>query len=106
MNTATTTTGTVHCPRPWSNNAGKRDAGKNSGGTPRRIKTPGQLRRIQRRGQRILTRILLKINTLGIVGLPVHDAIYEPFNRITETCAIMEGAFSELVGMKEIIMSR
>lgn len=50
-----------------------------------------------------MTEILLRINSLGIVDLPVHDAIYVPSNRVAETREIMEQAFSELVGMEGII---
>jgi hypothetical protein len=51
----------------------------------------------------IMTTILLKLNELGIVGLPVHDALYVPMNRIEETKRIMEEGFREIVGLEGVI---
>ncbi len=51
----------------------------------------------------IMTKILLKLHGLGITGLPVHDAIYVPVNRVVETKTVMEEAFRELVGMEGIV---
>ncbi|MBX3325738.1 MAG: hypothetical protein U0223_11665 [Nitrospira sp.] len=51
----------------------------------------------------IMTMILLRLNTLGITGLPVHDAIYVPTHRVQETKAIMEQVFREEVGMEGVV---
>jgi hypothetical protein len=55
------------------------------------------------RESQVMTEILLRINKLGIVGLPVHDAIYVPLNRVEETRGVMEEVFSELVGMEGVV---
>lgn len=51
----------------------------------------------------IMTTILLKLNELGIVGLPVHDALYVPLNRVEETRKIMEEAFREIIGLEGVL---
>jgi hypothetical protein len=51
----------------------------------------------------VLTTILLRLNVLGIVGLPVHDALYVPSNRVEETKRVMEEVFLELVGMRGVV---
>jgi hypothetical protein len=50
-----------------------------------------------------MTTILLRLNALGIVGLPVHDACYVPQNRAEETRRVMEQVFFELVGMEGVV---
>jgi len=50
-----------------------------------------------------MTFILLKLNVLGIVGLPVHDAVYVPWNRLAEAKAVMEEVFRERVGMEGVV---
>jgi hypothetical protein len=51
----------------------------------------------------VMTAILLRLNALGIVGLPVHDAVYVPSNRAEETKTVMEQTFLELVGMEGMV---
>jgi hypothetical protein len=55
----------------------------------------------------ILVDVLLALKQVGIVGLPVHDAVIVPHDRIDETRRIMEQAFEDhtghvgLVGVEE-----
>lgn len=51
----------------------------------------------------IMTKILLRLNALGVTGLPVHDAVYVPAHRVAETKAIMEEVFREEVGMEGVV---
>jgi hypothetical protein len=55
------------------------------------------------RESEVMTTILLRLNALGIVGLPVHDACYVPQNRAEETRRVMEQVFLELVGMEGVV---
>lgn len=51
----------------------------------------------------IMTTILLRMNALGITGLPVHDAVYVPTHRVTEAKGVMEQVFREVVGMGGVV---
>lgn len=55
------------------------------------------------RESQVMTEILLRINALGIVGLPIHDAILVPMNRVEEARGVMEEVFSSLVGVQGVV---